>query len=85
MPEDLGTEMYLDDGEVRQLHVSRQRILEENPRCLIVEQPEGRLFAGRIDIEGPSRLVYSKTKQVGGANVYVETRAPLRVFYPQKP
>jgi hypothetical protein len=78
------TEILLDDGQVRQLHVSRQRIQAGNPRCLIIEQPEGRLYAGQIHIEGPSRLVYSKKKMPGGANVYVETRAPLRVFYPSE-
>lgn len=78
------SEIQLEGGELRQLHVSRDRIVQGNTRPLIVEHPKGRLFASRVDIEGPSSLIHAPRKQVGGATVYVETRAPLRVFYPAK-
>ena len=74
----------LAGGVTRQLHVSRQRIQQGNGRCIIVEQPEGRLYVSAVDIQGPSRLLYSKKKIPGGANVYVETEATLMVADPQK-
>ena len=70
----------LEGGVTRQLHVSRKRIASGHGLPLIIEQPDGRVYAARVKIEGSSELIYSQKKIPGGARVYIETDAPLRVF-----
>lgn len=71
--------LILEGGVTRQIHVSRQRIVQRNGRCIIIEDPDGRLFASGVTIDGPSSVRYSPKKIEGGANVWVETDAPLIV------
>jgi len=42
---------------------------------VIVETEEGRVYAQRVNIEGPSTIAYFPQKIEGGANVYIETDA----------
>ena len=73
--------MRIKAGTIKRLHVDQHRIRARDPRPLTVQTSRGSLKAARIDIEGPSRIVYNYDKPLScGAKVWIETHSAVELF-----
>lgn len=73
---------------IKRIHVN-MHVIRSNSRGSVREPPlsvktsRGNIKANRVDIQGPSTVVYSPDRPLAcGARVWIETNASLRIDSP---
>ena len=70
---------------VNQHVIKRNRLTGERDPTLTVKTYKSNTYAHEVEIDGPSRVVYSPDNPLScGAHVWIETEAPVRTIIHEK-
>ena len=65
----------------KRIHVNQHAIRRGDVQCITVKTYNSNTYARSVDIDGPSRIVYSPDKPLAcGAKVWIETDADITVY-----